>query len=176
MYLYKRFHSVDFLSIHHLWTWNSTGNITIVFLINHFVHVSLVNISSKDIANVYKGKYVIIRLNQEENRNFYIWDKLFQLCIILRGHRYDPYNRVTSSLQRHVSYIHDDVIKWKHFPRYWPFCVGNSPVTCEFLSQRPVARSFDVFFDLRLNKRLCKQSRRRWFHTRRAHYDVTLMR
>ena len=31
---------------------------------------------------------------------------------------------------------------------------GNSPVTGEFPAQRPVARSFDVFFDLRLNKRL----------------------
>ena len=33
-------------------------------------------------------------------------------------------------------------------------CEGNSPVTGEFPSQRPVTRSFDVFFDLRLNKRL----------------------
>ena len=38
-------------------------------------------------------------------------------------------------------------------------CVGNSPVTGEFPAQRPVMRSFDVFFDLRLNKRLSKQSR-----------------
>ena len=30
-------------------------------------------------------------------------------------------------------------------------------------SQRPVTRSFDVVFDLRLNKRLSKQSRSRWF-------------
>ena len=154
--------------------------------------------------------------------------------------------------------MHDDVIKWKHFPRYWPFVRGihrspvNSPhkgqwrgalmftlicvwingcvntrkagdlrrycahygvtvmwkfnltkdrramgcilcdfgqnwpryynvnammtssngnifrVTCplcgeftgpgEFPAQRPVTRSFDVYFDLRLNKRLCKHS------------------
>ena len=33
-------------------------------------------------------------------------------------------------------------------------CVGNSPVAGEFPSQRPVTRSFGVFFDLRLNKRL----------------------
>ena len=39
------------------------------------------------------------------------------------------------------------------------------PVTGGFPSQRPVTRSFDVFFDLRLNKRLVKQSRRRWFGT-----------
>ena len=57
---------------------------------------------------------------------------------------------------------HDDVIKWKHFPQYWPFA-ENSPVTGEFPSQRPVTRSFDIFFDLRLNKRLSKQSRRWWF-------------
>ena len=30
---------------------------------------------------------------------------------------------------------------------------------------RPVTQSFDVFFDLRLNKRLSKQSGRRWFET-----------
>ena len=37
-------------------------------------------------------------------------------------------------------------------------CAGNSPVTDEFPTQRPVTRSFDVFFDLHLNKRLSKQS------------------
>ena len=42
-------------------------------------------------------------------------------------------------------------------------CAGNSPVNGEFPSQSPVTRSFDVFFDLGLNKRLSKQSRRRWF-------------
>ena len=30
------------------------------------------------------------------------------------------------------------------------FCEGNSPVTGEFPSQRPVTRSFDVFFYLRI--------------------------
>ena len=61
---------------------------------------------------------------------------------------------------------HDDVIKRKHFPRHWPkLCVGNSPVTGEFPSQRPATWSFDVFFYLRLNKWLSKQSRCRWFET-----------
>ena len=32
------------------------------------------------------------------------------------------------------------------------FCAGNSPVTGEYASQRPVTKSLDVFFDLRLNK------------------------
>ena len=44
-------------------------------------------------------------------------------------------------------------------------CVGNSQVTSEFPSQRPVTRSFDVFFDLRLNKCLSKQSWGWWFET-----------
>ena len=57
---------------------------------------------------------------------------------------------------------HDDVIKWKHL---LSLCAGNSPVTGEFPSQRPVTRSFDVFFDLRLNKRLSKQSWGWWFQT-----------
>ena len=50
------------------------------------------------------------------------------------------------------------------------FCVtghlcGNSPVSGEFPAQRPVTWSFDVFFDLRLNKRLGKQSWGWWFET-----------
>ena len=51
------------------------------------------------------------------------------------------------------------------FPALLALCAGNSPVTGEFPAQRPVTRSFDVFFDLRLNKRLSKQSRDWWFET-----------
>ena len=42
-------------------------------------------------------------------------------------------------------------------------CEGKSPVTDEFPSQSPVTQSFDIFFDLRLYKRLSKPSRRWWF-------------
>ena len=41
--------------------------------------------------------------------------------------------------------------------------IFRSSVASEFRSQRPVTRSFDVFFDLHLNKRLSKQSIPRWF-------------
>ena len=44
-------------------------------------------------------------------------------------------------------------------------CAGNSPVTGEFPAQRPVPRSFEVFFDPRLNKPLNKQSWGWWFET-----------
>ena len=42
-------------------------------------------------------------------------------------------------------------------------CAGNSPVTSEFPSQRPVTWNFDVFFHLCLNKRLSKQWWGWWF-------------
>ena len=50
--------------------------------------------------------------------------------------------------------FHDGVIKWKHFLRYWPLVRG---IPGEFPAQRPVTRSFDIFFNLRLNKRVSKQ-------------------
>ena len=46
-----------------------------------------------------------------------------------------------------------------------PLCVGNSEVTVECPSRRQMTRSFDVFFDLRQNKRLSKQSKPRCFET-----------
>ena len=58
---------------------------------------------------------------------------------------------------------------WRHqmetFSALLTICAGNSPVSGEFPAQRPVTRSFDVFFDLRLNKRLSKQSWGWWFET-----------
>ena len=65
----------------------------------------------------------------------------------------------------HIWCKHDDVMKWKHVTRYWSCCARNSPVTVEFPSQRPVTRSFDVFFDLRLYEQLSKQSWGWWFET-----------
>ena len=58
---------------------------------------------------------------------------------------------------------------WRHqmetFSALLALCAGDSPVSGEFPSQRPVTRSFDVFFDLRLNKRLSKQSWGWWLET-----------
>ena len=65
------------------------------------------------------------------------------------------------------SVYHDDVIKWKHFPSYWPFVRGihRSPVNSTH--KAPVTRSFDaeLFFDLHLIRRLSKHSRGWWFET-----------
>ena len=58
---------------------------------------------------------------------------------------------------------------WCHqmetFSTLLTLCAENSLVTGEFPAQRPVTWSFDVFFDLRLNKRLSKQSGGCWFET-----------
>ena len=55
--------------------------------------------------------------------------------------------------------VHDDVIKWKHFPRCWPYV----HMCGEFNAQRPVTWSFDISFDLHLNKRLSQQWWGWWF-------------
>ena len=62
-----------------------------------------------------------------------------------------------------------DLPWWRHqmeaFSALLALCERNPPVPGGSPSQRPVTQSFDVLFDVRLNKRLCKQSRRRWFET-----------
>ena len=63
---------------------------------------------------------------------------------------------ITSSWGRH---------QMETFSALLAICAGNSPVTGEFRAQRPVTRSFDVFFDLGLNERLSKQSWGWWFET-----------
>ena len=73
----------------------------------------------------------------------------------------DTYNWI----QFYIGIPHQDMVTnyqymswWRHqmetFSALLAICAGNSPVPGEFLAQRPVTRSFDVFFDLRLNKRL----------------------
>ena len=52
-------------------------------------------------------------------------------------------------------------------------CEGNPLVTARFPSQRSVTRSFDVSFDLRLNKHFSKQTSD--LRRQRAHYDATVM-
>ena len=58
---------------------------------------------------------------------------------------------------------------WRHqmktFSALLALCAGNSPVTGEFLPQRPVTQRFDVFFDLHRNKRSSKQLWGWWFET-----------
>ena len=82
-----------------------------------------------------------------------------------------------SCLQGMLNHVHKEECNWwwqtipwwRHqmetFSALLAFCAGNSPVTSEIPAQRPVTRSFGLFSDLRLNKRLRKQSWGWWFDT-----------
>ena len=79
----------------------------------------------------------------------------------------------TTALKVYRDVVHFVVIGciswWRHqmetFSALLAICAGNSPVTGEFPAQRPVTRSFDILFDMRLNKRLSKRSWGWWFET-----------
>ena len=68
-------------------------------------------------------------------------------------------------------FSHDDVIKWKAFPRYWPFVLGihRSPVNYPHKGQWRGALMLSCI--CALNKRL-NQSWGWWLRRHRAHYDV----
>ena len=75
-----------------------------------------------------------------------------------------------------VKHQHDDVIKWKHFPRYWPFVRGihRSPVNSPHKGQWRGALMFSlicVWINGWVNNREAGDLRRN-----QAHYDVIVMR
>ena len=76
----------------------------------------------------------------------------------------------------HLYWIwHDDVIKWKHFPRYWPFARGihRSPVNSTHKGQWRGALMFSlicVWINGWVNNREAGDLRRH-----RTHYDVIVM-
>ena len=110
---------------------------------------------------------------------YYIFDPELHLIIYLNQYTlFTPVSCVISLFRNpenyysHVHYdTHDDVIKWKHFPRYWPFVRGitNSPhkgqwrgtlmfsLICTWINGWVINREAG---DLRRH---------------RAHYDVTVM-
>ena len=72
---------------------------------------------------------------------------------------------------------HYDVIYNGTFSSLLALCEGNSPVTGEFPSQRPVTRSCGIFFDLCLKKNGWVNNRdANDLRRHRAHYDVTVMK
>ena len=76
---------------------------------------------------------------------------------------------------KHVHGFHDDVIKWKHFPRYWPFLRGihRSAVNSTQKGQWRGALMFSsiwVWINGWVNNREASDLRRY-----RAHYGVIVM-
>ena len=89
------------------------------------------------------------------------------------AHRYDSRTRAEASSKTTAS--HDDVIKWKHFPRYWPFVreIHRSPVNFPHKGQWRGALMFAliyVWINGWVNNREAGDLRRN--HT---HYDVMVM-
>ena len=100
----------------------------------------------------------------------------WRYCRLVLSHRYVEMCMYMTGIRDYSIHEYDgapDIAKrlpwWRHqvetFSVLLALCAGNSPVTGEFPTQRPVTRSFDVFFDLGLNKPLSKQSCGWWFET-----------
>ena len=92
------------------------------------------------------------------------FEQIFELPVIwnaIRSHYSHP-QHVTAYPVHTNDYSSCFLAWWRHqmetFSALLALCAGNSPVIGEFPVQRHVKRSFGVFFDLRLNKRLSKQS------------------
>ena len=74
-----------------------------------------------------------------------------------------------------LQYLHDDVIKWDHFPRYWPFVRGihRSPVNSPHKGQWHGALMLSlmcVWINSWVNNHKAGDLRRY-----RVHYDVSIM-
>ena len=89
-------------------------------------------------------------LNRVSVNQFIMLSKIFYNGTIVWGH---------SKMEKHFSWWRNQMETFSALPA---FCEG---ISGGFPSQKPMTRNFDVFFDLRLNKRLSKQSRRWWFET-----------
>ena len=87
---------------------------------------------------------------------------------------YSGYKKTTDQVTEPLE-VHDDVIKWKHFPRYWPFVRGihRSPVNSPHKGQWHGTLMFSLicaWINGWANNREAGDLRRH-----RAHYDVIVM-
>ena len=114
---------------------------------------------------------VYFDLRPKERLSKQWWGWWFEtLSRSLWRHRNDQRSLYLSQFQllKHISH-RASYSWWRHqmetFSALLAICAGNSPVTGEFPTQRPVTRSFDVYFDLRPKERLSKQWWGWWFET-----------
>ena len=101
----------------------------------------------------FKATYLHIRLTIVNLRRVWVGRLVAKLTTL--------FNSIRLVLLR----LHDDIIKWKHFSRYWPLARGihRSPVNSPHWGQWRAELWF--LFDLHLNKRLSKQTWGCWAET-----------
>ena len=123
-------------------------------------------------------------LHEEENLSLTCTDTYKDLCArsryqgqghVITSHRYRLPFIAICNLHTLNEWCHDDVIKWKHFPRYWPFVRGihRSPVNSPHKGQWRGALMFSLIFvwiNGWVNNGEAGDLRRY-----RAHYDVIVM-
>ena len=90
-----------------------------------------------------------------------MWRPIFLLNVAYKYH--DSFMVYTCRKKKDVKGAY--LTWWRHQMETFSALLATCAVPGEFPAQRPVTRSFDVFFDLRLNKWLSKQSWRWWFET-----------
>ena len=127
----------------------------------------IIHIKTRDMLPSISGTILHVRYSEHAN------SKSVQSSPIWR------YNKFPLNLNYNEKWVHEighwsnsgayhtDDSRWlyqmKTLSALLAICAGNSLVTGEFPTQRPVKLSFDVFFDLRLNKWLSKQPWGWWF-------------
>ena len=109
--------------------------------------------STEDLVSELRRKYV---LGIQPSFRTYEWlwrnGKVVNVTESLSSKTVHADVLILVNICRHSDALHDDVIKWKHFPRYWPF-VGHRWIP----STKASDAKLGVFFDLRQNKGLSKQ-------------------
>ena len=132
----------------------------IILGLDTFIHLEILRrviITSQSLSSLVDIKFYSHDMCKHSNNCAYRkqCDIIKQLsCTIkVNGWRFLSSVKLDETMRLHKSVQHD-VIKWKYFQRYWPFVRGfyRSPVN-------------SLFFDLRLSKRLSKQSWGWWFET-----------
>ena len=92
---------------------------------------------------------------------------------------YDPADDYKSKTYLPCQNNRELVPWWRHqmetFSALLVICAGNSPVTGEFPTQRPVTQKFDVFFDLRMNNGWVNNHGAGDLRRHQAHCYVTVM-
>ena len=108
--------------------------------------------------------------NKDFNHKLMIWDisafseailDLGKCPMMPQGHHANPHSAWLPLSEKTIN------TWWCHqletFSALPALCEGNTAVTSGFPPEGPVTQSFDVFFDLRLYKRLGKQQSRHWW-------------